>query len=289
MSIAAEVIEARRHQSFDVICAGEPLWQASPHQRGNAAPAVSAGLLNIATMLAVTRVRVGLATALEDDRFGRRSRAEMAALGVDVSAVKLASVVTDLVIVDASGGQSWVTSAGGEVTDLEIPPSWSSQVLLLSGVSAITSRLAALCKAARRARRHGTVVVLDVVGSLRHWADHDPRVISMVLREADVVRCSVFDLAVIGLDSATVRRAMRSNATLVVNDAAGTVAVGTFGAVEVRACPESIAPQRYAESCAAAICAEFARPQAVAETQSGRWYRVLREEAPRLATSLLSL
>ena len=79
----------------------------------------------------------------------------------------------------------------------------------------------------------------------------------------------------------------RRNATLVVNDAEGTAAVGTFGDVKkVQGPPESIAPQRFADGCAAAICAEFARPKAVAETPSGRWHRVLREEAPRLAASL---
>ncbi len=32
-----------------------------------------------------------------------------------------------------------------------------------------------ICKAARKGRRDGTVVVLDLVGSVRDWAGHDPR------------------------------------------------------------------------------------------------------------------
>jgi sugar/nucleoside kinase (ribokinase family) len=281
-SRVASIIDARRRQTFEVICAGEPLWRAPTDPRGYAAPAVSASLLNVARMLVLTEVRVGLATVLEDNHLGRTWLAEMAGLGMGVGGVKLGPPAIDLLVVDGACGQSCVLSDRGTARELEIPPSWSSQVLLLSGLSAVTSRLAALCKAARRARRDGTVVVLDVVGSLRHWAGRDPRVISMVLREADLVRCSFLDLAVIGTDPATTRRAMRPDATLVINDDLGTTAMGTFGEVRVQAQPETIA-DGFAEGCTAAICAEFARPRSVAETQSGRWHRILRHGAPRMA------
>jgi len=277
------MVVAQRRESFDVICAGEPLWKAARDPRGLAASAVSAGLLNVARMLALTQVRVGVATVLEDDRFGRASLAEIAALGMNVGGVKLGSPVTELVVVDAAGGQSRVVSDPATAPELEIPPSWASQVLLLSGLSAVTSRLAAFCKAARGARRDGTVVVLDVMGSLRHWAGRDPRVISMVLREVDVVRCSYLDLAVIGADSASVRRAMRPNAALVVNDDSGTMATGAFGEVRVKAPRESIAADVFAEACTAAICAELARPERIEETPSGRWHRILGKGAPRAA------
>jgi hypothetical protein len=78
------------------------------------------------------------------------------------------------------------------------------------------------------------------------------------------------------MDAATVRRAMRSNATLVINDDGGTSAIGTFGEVRVKAPRESISPERVAERCTAAICAELARPHGVAETPSGRWHRMLK-------------
>ena len=122
-------------------------------------------------------------------------------------------------------------------------------------------------------------MVLDVVGSLRHWAGRDPRVISMVLREADVVRGSLLDLAVIGADAATVRRAMRSHATLVLNEDTGTTATGPFGEVRVEAPRESASPRASVEGCTAAICAELARPRSVAETPAGRWRRVLGHES----------
>jgi sugar/nucleoside kinase (ribokinase family) len=286
MGTTSPVLHAPGPESFEVICAGEPRWRAAPGHRGFAASAVSAGLLDVATMLAVTQVRVALATVLEDNSPGRTLLAEIAALGMNVGGVKLAPPVTDLVIVDASGGESCVVSDDAAVPDLEIPGRWSSRVLLLSGLSAVTSRLAACCKAARRARRDGAVVVLDVVGSLRHWAGRDARMIAMVLREADVVRCSYLDLAVIGMDSANVRRAMRPDATLVINGDGGTTVTGALGEVRVEAPRERIACERLAEACTAAICAEFARPQSVAETTAGRWHRVLRHGVPKIAGSL---
>jgi sugar/nucleoside kinase (ribokinase family) len=285
MGTAVPIVVAPRRLSFDVICAGEPLWKAARDRGGVAASAVSAGLLNVARMLARTQVRVGMATVLEDDRFGRASLGEIAALGINIGGVKLGSPVTELVVVDAAGGQSRVVSDPGTAPELEIPRSWSSPVLLLSGLSSVTSRLAAFCKAARGARREGTLVVLDAVGSLRHWAGRDPRVISMVLREADVVRCSYLDLAVIGTDPASVRRTLRPNATLVVNDAAGATATGAFGEVRVKAPPESMAAAVFSEAYTAAICAEFARPERLEETPSGRWHRILANGAPRMARS----
>jgi sugar/nucleoside kinase (ribokinase family) len=273
-------IHPRPRRSFDVICAGEPVWRAARAAWDLRAPpeaTARAGLLDAARTLALARVHVGLATVLEDDRLGRKTRAELTALGVDIGGVKLAPMAAELVVVDAAGGQSRVISERGGAPDLEIPPSWSSQVLLLSGLSAVTSRLAALCRAARRARRDGTLVVLDATGSLHHWAGRDPRVISMVLREADIVRCSLLDLAVIGTDSAAVRRAMRASATLVVTDGAGTTATGVFGQVRVPAPREPSAAERFAEGCTAAVCAEYARPQGVGETPAGRWDRILRQ------------
>jgi len=223
---------------------------------------------------------------LEDDRPGRALLAEMAAIDVEVGAVQLASVDADLVVVDASGGRSGLVSARGGATDVEIPPSWSSQVLLLSGVRPVTSSLAAFCKAARRARRNGTVVLLDLVGNLRDWTGHDPRVISMVLREADVVRCRFFDLAVIGTDAGAVRRAMKSNATLVLDEDGGATVIGTFGEVTVRASRGSSAAEVLSESYTAAVCVEYARPRSVGESPAGRWHRILRLEAPRLTCFL---
>jgi 2-dehydro-3-deoxygluconokinase len=271
-------IEALRPRRFDVVCAGQPVWRASMTSAGGAGRAASPALLNVTKLLARAGLRVGLATVLEDDRLGRASLAELAALGAHVGAVKLAAATANLVVTDASGGRSGVVCDRVAGVDVEIPPSWSSGVLLLSGLTPVTSSLAVVCKAARKARRDGAAVVLDLVGSLRDWAGRDPRVVSMVLREADVVRCSFIDLAVIGAEAGGVRGAMRATATLVLDDDAGASARGAFGEVRVRAARDGRAREGGADACTAAICAELARPARPSggnETEAGRWDRVL--------------
>lgn len=212
---------------------------------------------------------------LEDDTFGRTLLSELAALRVDVGGVALGSPATDILVVDGAGGRTGVVSERSTSRDFEIPPGWSSRVLLLSGLSPVTSKAAALCKAARRARREGTSVVLDVCGSLRQWTGHDSRMIAMVVREADVVCCSLLDVAVLGTDSATLRRAMRPAATLVVSDGTSTTASGAFG--EVRVTWGSAAAADDADECTTSICAELARPVRRAESRERWWHRVLRD------------
>jgi sugar/nucleoside kinase (ribokinase family) len=282
MQRVGRVLEAVRPERFDVICAGAPLWRASMPFLADVERARGSSFVNVTRMLTAWGLRVGWAAVLEDDRRGRALLAEVAAAGINVAAVRTAPVGTDLVVVDAAGGWSGLVSDRGSPAQVEVPPSWSSQVLLLSGLRPATANLAAFCAAARRARRDGTVVVLDLVGSLRDWSGHDPRVISMVLREADVVRCSLFDLAAIGTDVKSVRRSMRSNATIVLDDDGGATAMGTFGDVRVPSPRESGAAAIAAESYTAAICVEYARPRGLGETPDGRWHRVLRDEARRV-------
>jgi hypothetical protein len=91
----------------------------------------------------------------------------------------------------------------------------------------------------------------------------------------DVARCSFLDLAVIGTDTVSVRRAMRPSATLVVNDDHGATALGPFGEVKAAAPRGERGALAFAERCTAAICAEYARPRGLGETPSARWHRVL--------------
>jgi sugar/nucleoside kinase (ribokinase family) len=196
----------------------------------------------------------------------------------------LAPPVSGLVVVDNGGAQSGVLAERDPGHGLDVPPGWSSQLLLLSGLSPVTSAAAALCKAARRARRDGTTVVLDFNTSLRLWAGRDPRTVFMVLREADVARCSFADLAVLGVDTATVRGAMRPSATLVINDAAGATATGPFGEVRFAMRDgDRIRAQRAGDRCTAAICAELASEGTPTESPSARWHRVLRQWASAVA------
>src|SRR5579883_909252 len=249
--------------AFDVICAGEPFWTSFAVRGGRLVPAPArAALLDVARQLARRGLRVGLAAVLDDDRRGRAVRAQMRANGVDVRGITMAPPTGALMVVDAAGGQVGVVAEAHAGRDFEVPAEWSSQVLLLSGLSPVTSKAAALCKAARRARRDGTVVVLDLAGSLRQWTGRDPRVVSMVIREADVVRCSFLQLAVLGTEAASIRRSMRRDATLVVHDDLAATATGPFGEVRVegrRRGPGSDADED--TSCAVDLCVELARPR----------------------------
>jgi sugar/nucleoside kinase (ribokinase family) len=280
MRTTARLAPERRHGSFDVICAGESLWKVARGDRLGP-PGIrfkASGAVHIALLLARTGLRVGLATVLGDDTFGRASLERIAATGVDVGGVTLTSPGAGLLVVDAEGAQTGTLSRGKQEDGLEIPSEWSSHVLLLSGLSPVTSTAAALCRAARRARREGTLAVLDCSASSRVWLGRDPRTIAMVLREADVVRCSFADLAVLGMDAATLRKTLRQNAVLVMSDAAGATATGPFGEVSCGSrAREGTMPETTGAGdwCTAAICAELSRPGRSGESPSGRWHRVL--------------
>jgi fructokinase/2-dehydro-3-deoxygluconokinase len=264
MATISPLPHAPGRASFDVLCAGEPLWTTDRIGGGGPARAV---LFEVARSLARHELRVGLVTVLDDDSRGRTLIAEMAARGVDVGGVTFAPPASGLVVVDAAGGElGLLAERGATERNFEIPPGWSAQVLLLAGLSPLTAKAAAFCRAARRARRDGTIVVVDAAGSLRAWAGRDPRTIAMILREADVVCGSLLDFAVLGADGATLRDAMRTDATLVVTDGPRASAMGPFGDVHVT-------PAR--EAPAAAVCADLACPHRARETAAGRWHRVL--------------
>jgi hypothetical protein len=277
------LIQTARQQRFDVICAGHLFWRGSLPFVDGAPRSRDCAFVDVTKMLLPGGLRVAWAAVLEDDRRSRALLAEASALDVDVRGVVLAPSTPDLVVVDVSGAWSGRAPEGRRPTPFELPESWSSQVLLLSGLAPVTASLADFCKSARRARRDGTFVVLDLAGSPRAWFGRDPRLLGMVLREADVVRCSFFDLAAIGTDAEAVRRAMRSDATLVLDDEAGATATGPFGEVRVEVAPGSSVVGVMAESFTAAICVEHAKPRGAGESAAGRWHRILRNEAPTLA------
>lgn len=260
--------------AFDVICAGEPIWRSAAVHADRIQPRPStARIVDIAKRLARTDLRVGVATVLDDDRRGRALRAEMESARIDVDAVRLAPARPGIVVVDGVGGERDVLDETDSSRELAIPDEWSSQVLLLCGLSPFTGRAAALCRAARKARRAGTVVVLDAAGSFQQWAGRDPRTLAMVIREAHVVRCSSMDLAILGMESTAVRRAMRGDATLLVGDDDGITATGPFGEVRVR---RALHADEASEECTSAVCRDLARPPRTTESAAARWERVLR-------------
>jgi 2-dehydro-3-deoxygluconokinase len=235
------------------------------------------GAVEVALALAHQGLRVGLATVLTDDEIGRRSLERIAASNVHVGGVSLARPRAGFVLVDASGGARQVPSPAEEDPPLEVPVGWSSRIMVLSGLSPVVSHAAALCKAARAARRDGALVLIDFNASLHVWVGRDPRTIRSVLREVDVARCSYADLAVLGMDVAMAREALRPTAVLLVSDGTGrAVATGPFGEVVV-ARREAIAlrPLGAGDAFTAAVCAELTRPGEPGESPSALWHRAL--------------
>jgi sugar/nucleoside kinase (ribokinase family) len=277
---ARSIEEEPRAKRFDVICAGEALWKiatpAGPLSRTSPAVRPGGGPMNIALALASQGLRIGLATVLADDTLGRGYVEKIAVSGVDVAGVSLARSRPGIVRVDASGGASPLPADAEQQQPLEVPVGWSCRILLLSGLSPVVSHAAALCKAARAARRDGSFVLIDFNASLHVWAGRDARTIRMVLREVDAARCSLADLAVLGMDVATVRAALRPTAVLVVGDGAGgAVATGPFGEATF-APPRGVRLRTGAgDACTAAICAELLRPVDPGESAAARWFRAL--------------
>jgi sugar/nucleoside kinase (ribokinase family) len=252
------ITDGSKARSFDVVCAGEALWNVVATSASASAPTFRPGGGAVSAALALARqgLHVGLATVLADDTAGRALRDEIAGAEVDAGGVELSKPTSGLFLVE--GGARQVVSFREEEQPVEIPPGWSSQVLLLSGMSPVVSHAAALCKAARAARRAGTIVVVDVNARWQLWKGRDARAIRMILREADVVWSSAEDLFGLNMDLASMRSAMRPNAVLAVSDGMGKAsAIGPFGEVTRSATTVDLA--RDGDAFAIAICAELAR------------------------------
>lgn len=263
MSLASLTVPHTPPKTFDVICAGEARWNLVSTERtpDPLAPLRfrPGGAIDAALALGRRGLRVGLATAISDDTMGRKLLEKVAFSGVDIGGVALASPHTGLVFLEGTEGVKDVVPYREDERPVAVPSTWKSEVLLLSGVSPVLSHGAALCKAARAARKSATTIVLDVNASLRLWAGRDPRAIRAILREVDVVRCTREDLATLRIDVAEVRASMRPNAVLVMdNGSDGAWAAGPFGEV-ARARRRAADSREGVESLPASICAELSR------------------------------
>jgi sugar/nucleoside kinase (ribokinase family) len=269
-----------RARTFDVVCAGEALVSVADEaaflgkgERLRLRP--GGGAMKAALALAAQGLRVGLATVLADDTVGRALLAKVAATGVDVGGVEMAQRSSGIVLV--RGGARQVIGVREEDQPISIPATWSSQVLLLSGMSPVVAHGAALCKAARAARRAGTIVVVDVNARWDLWQGRDARMIRMVLREADVVWCNAQDLVGLNVDVKALRAALRPDAVLVRSDGLANVsATGPFGEVAHTLEPSTTrTPLGDGDAFTAAICAELARTGHTDERSGALWSRAL--------------
>jgi 2-dehydro-3-deoxygluconokinase len=265
-------------RAFDVICAGEALWSVDDAEpRAASSPPrlrPGGGAVTSALTLARQGFRVGLATVLDDDTTGRHLREKLTAAGIDAEGVELAQRTSGIVFV--RGGARQVVSTREQEQPVSVPAHWSSQVFLLSGMSPIVSHGAALCRAARAARRAGSGVVVDLDARWDLWAGRDARSIRMILREADVVWASAEDLFGLNMDLSAMRAALRPGAVLASSDGAGSAfASGPFGEI-ARSSAGRPPPTGEGEAFATAICAELARAGKASEDNEELWSRALR-------------
>jgi len=262
--------------TLDVICAGEALWDLAPSESASLRFKAGGGAANTAVMLARAGLRVGLAATLGDDASGRALLARIAAAGVEVGGVILASPQGGLLVLEDAGGALVETRLDASAA-IAVPDGWGASLLLLSGISPELAPMAGLCRAARAARRAGTMVVVDLNVRWRSWAGRDPRTLHALLREADVVRASVADLFGLRLDGAALHAAMRPTATLVLTQGAGLArASGPFG--EVTSAPVAVAKTRVAgagDAFTSALCVELVRAGDAAASRSEIWKRAL--------------
>lgn len=264
--------------TFDVICAGEALWDLAPPGGSSLRFRPGGGAVNAAVALARSGLRVGLAAALGDNAPGRTLLAKVAAAGVDVEGVSLIPARTGLLVLEDTGdARHMVAHRAEDDLPVSVPEGWTAPVLLLSGISPALAPIAGLCRAARAARRTGAVVVVDLNIRWHLWSGRDPRTLHALLREADVVRCSATDLFGLGLDDTQLRAVLRPSAALVLTQGAGPArATGLFG--EVALSPPLVARTRapgVGDVFTAAVCAELARAGDHCPERPDLWFRAL--------------
>ncbi|MEZ4302279.1 MAG: carbohydrate kinase family protein [Polyangiaceae bacterium] len=288
------ILRAGAIAAFDVICAGEARWDLSGPPALSADTAVSwrdvtasiprvrpaGAAVMVALSLARRGLRVGLSASLGDDTVGRGLLERISAAGVDTAGVSLSAARSGLFLVQGMGAAAQVVSYRREEAPIVVPEGWSGQVLLLTGVSPVVGLAASFCKEARAARRTGTVVMIDINARRHVWMGHDPRVLGMVLREADVVRASSGDLATLGLEAGAVRAMARKGSVVVLSGATRVQVTGPFGevAAEIPASGAAIAPSAAigaGDAFTASACAALARTGPVGLERADVWHRLL--------------
>jgi sugar/nucleoside kinase (ribokinase family) len=262
---------------FDVLAVGDVVWRFATDAVPARADALSFGGAPFAALALARRgLRVALVTTLPFGFEGRLLHRELTAAGVDTTGVALTDVAPRLVVLDRTGEAHDRSDVDATGRALEVPEGFGARVFLASGLSPLVSRAAALCKAARAARRRGSIVVVEVQARWQLWMGQDPRAVRSILREADVVRITTGDLATLGLDVDAIRAEMRPSAVLVGSQSVDEAWVsGPFGTLAPKSHePRSSAPIE-PDVLAAVICDELARAGTPSEDRPELWERAL--------------
>jgi sugar/nucleoside kinase (ribokinase family) len=216
-----------------VLAAGEALWDLAAPLPFAAAESLAltpgGAAVNVALSLSRRGLSVALAAVVGADALGEALCARVAAAGVDVGLVAPILGRTELLFTD---GARFV----GYRAEDEPPPRFEgaarARALLLTGILPGAEHARAFAAAARRARAEGALVMVDLNARPRMWRGRDAGEALAVVAEADVVKASVDDAAVLGLGEpvGALRAILREDAALLLTAGpAGARAVGSFG------------------------------------------------------------
>lgn len=220
-----------------VLCVGEALWDLGakgPLARARHLEMRPGGAaVNVALALARQGISVGLAAVVGDDALGEALIARVARAGVSTALVTRALPRTGLLFVERR--REGARFVGYRTADEPAPVAageWSAQWVLLAGLLPSEEHVRGLRAIAQMARERGARVMIDINARPRVWRGRDATAALGLLAEAEVVKASEDDLAVLGLTREAARDRMREGATLILTAGASeTRAVGSFGEV----------------------------------------------------------
>ncbi len=267
-------------RTFDVVCAGETTttvpgasFEGPFGSRLRYRPGV--GAVSAALALLSRGARVGLVTRFTDDSFGRDLRARLAHTGMALEGATLGQAPRGILLLEGTRRGREVVPYRDEEVTFDIPDDWRASVLLLSGVSPVISHTASLCRAARRVRKAGGCVLLDLRARYHQWQGRDARALHALVGEADVVRARSDDLAVLAWDEPSLAARLRKDAVLVVSRAEGLFVRGAFGDLGVPAPAVTEADRSPNDELLADLAFEIARGSRTVLARAETWKKAL--------------
>ncbi len=230
----------------EIMCVGETLWDlyvpaGTPLVETNHVffePGGSA--TNVARHLVKLGVRAGIVGVVGDDPLGAALTERLAREGIDVRHMHKMSARTGLVLISNDPAVAVGYRAADEEAQAfryALNGEYSAQIVHFSSLLPNRTAIHALTKAAQRARKTGSAVVVDANLRPRLWRNDAVAKTNPyeLLEVADMVKVSVDDLKVLGVeDPMVLRDKLRPDAILIVTSGASpTRAWSARGMVEV--------------------------------------------------------